>query len=100
MEFFDSPAFDKAEDVEDTINPIPESSEVDATEVADIPELLFIVAVEDELMVDVVDNKNDFLDDGDNDFVLDFMMSKIGLSPSLTSSSLTSWSSSHHFYGS
>ena len=61
---------------EEASKPIPESSEVDATELAEIPEPLFIVAVDEELMVDEVDNKNEFLDEGDNDFLLEFISPK------------------------
>jgi len=61
---------------EEASKPIPESSEVDATELAEIPEPLFIVAVDEELMVDEVDNKNEFLEEGDNDFLLEFISPK------------------------
>ena len=71
------PDFVVGDDVAGAIRPIPESSDVDATELADIPELLFIVAVEKELPVAVFDTKKDFLEDGDKDFVLEVVMLKL-----------------------
>ena len=73
------------DELDDAIKPIPESSEVDATEAADIPLLFFINLVDTELEVEAFEKSIDLRDEIDNDLVPETRLFIFDLSSSLIS---------------
>ena len=73
------------DELDDAIKPIPESSEVDATEAADIPLLFFINLVDREVEVKASEKSIDLRDEIDNDLVPEPRLFIFDLSCSLIS---------------